>query len=173
MAREELKSANDGINSRIFLPTWGISQKILRLNERTITVIMNQAIVSGQHIQNRQIIAVIVSGTLRSPDMEFLHNHAEHEKLLARDGQLHEHIVIDKEDWIAARKLDHDFKVMRKDRDELLMENKRIKNVWENALLETPILAHILRNWERSKIVQFALHLLGDECQKCWERKSS
>ena len=26
---------------------------------------------------------------------------------------------------------------------------------------------HILRHWDRERIVRFAKHLLGDECQEC------
>ena len=36
---------------------------------------------------------------------------------------------------------------------------------------EKYITAHILRNWERDRIERFALHLLGDECQKCAAEK--
>jgi hypothetical protein len=32
---------------------------------------------------------------------------------------------------------------------------------------EANITPHILRNWDRSRIVVFAKHLLGDECQEC------
>jgi len=31
---------------------------------------------------------------------------------------------------------------------------------------------HILRNWTRERIVNFATHLLGDECQKCIANKN-
>ena len=32
---------------------------------------------------------------------------------------------------------------------------------------EERITPHILRNWDRRRIVAFAKHLLGDECQEC------
>jgi hypothetical protein len=32
---------------------------------------------------------------------------------------------------------------------------------------ETRITPHILRNWDRERIVRFARHLLGDACQEC------
>ena len=32
---------------------------------------------------------------------------------------------------------------------------------------ESRITPHILRNWNRERIVRFAKHLLGDECQEC------
>lgn len=32
---------------------------------------------------------------------------------------------------------------------------------------EAKITPHILRNWDRERIVRFAKHLLGDECQEC------
>lgn len=32
---------------------------------------------------------------------------------------------------------------------------------------EDRIAPHILRNWDRERIVRFAKHLLGDECQQC------
>ena len=36
-----------------------------------------------------------------------------------------------------------------------------------NAGAEAKITPHILRNWDRARIVAFAKHLLGDECQAC------
>ena len=32
---------------------------------------------------------------------------------------------------------------------------------------ETFMRTHILRHWDRERIVRFAKHLLGDECQEC------
>jgi hypothetical protein len=37
---------------------------------------------------------------------------------------------------------------------------------------EKMITAHLLREWDREKIIAFALHLLGDKCQECWDKKS-
>jgi len=37
----------------------------------------------------------------------------------------------------------------------------------KSKLTETEITIHILRNWDRKKIVSFCKHLLGDICQNC------
>jgi len=37
----------------------------------------------------------------------------------------------------------------------------------KSKLTETEITIHILRNWDRNKIVNFCKHLLGDTCQNC------
>jgi hypothetical protein len=38
---------------------------------------------------------------------------------------------------------------------------------------EAKITPHILRNWDRSRIVGFAKHLLGDECQECQKHNNT
>jgi hypothetical protein len=42
--------------------------------------------------------------------------------------------------------------------------------VWD---FEAKITPHILRRWDRKRIVAFAKHLLGDECQSCHTPKET
>jgi hypothetical protein len=43
-----------------------------------------------------------------------------------------------------------------------------IKEVYEgDVVFEHRIRVHILRQWSRERIVKFATHLLGDQCQQC------
>ncbi len=43
------------------------------------------------------------------------------------------------------------------------LKEKKEKQIIEAN--EECIRAHILRNWPRDKVIRFAKHLLGDECQ--------
>ena len=58
------------------------------------------------------------------------------------------------------------------DLDKIVIDtvNKLVKaHNSQEELTETEITIHILRNWDRTKIVNFCKHLLGDTCQNCKE----
>lgn len=38
---------------------------------------------------------------------------------------------------------------------------------------ETTLTVNILRLWPRDKVIQFAQHLLGEDCQKCYKYKKN
>ena len=42
-----------------------------------------------------------------------------------------------------------------------------IEKITEIMMDEPVVRTHIMREWDREKIVNFALHLLGDRCQEC------
>jgi hypothetical protein len=110
--------------------------------------------------------AVMERGQLQRPTLSELAEHARAlERELAESKQLIE--TLTEEHNAQAVYLD-ELDALRR---ELAAEKARgaiaVADVDVVRDFEAKITPHILRNWDRSRIVGFAKHLLGDECQEC------